>query len=248
MPETRINSEGSPGAVFPTTHWSVVLEAGRDDSPQAGAALEQLCRVYWYPLYAYVRRRGHSAEDAQDLTQEYFLRLLQSPFLSRADRAKGKFRSFLLAALEHFLAKEWRRAHRQKRGSGRQLVSLDELPAEQRYRLEPPDELTAEMLYNQTWALTLLEGAMAALRQEWEAAGKGPLFEELQSTLQGERPDRPYASVAARMGMGEGAVRMAAHRLRQRYGELLRAHVAQTVGDPGEIDGEIRFLFAALPR
>jgi len=248
MPETRLTSAVSAGGVFPTTHWSVVVEAGRVHSPHAGTALEHLCRSYWYPLYAYVRRRGHGVEDAQDLTQEFFMRLLQSPFLSRADRAKGKFRSFLLGALEHFLAKEWRRTHRQKRGGGKQFVSLEEGLAEERYRADPAEELTAERLYNQSWALTLLEQTMSALRLEWGAAGKGRLFEELKATLEGEGPGRPDAGVAARMGMGEGAVRMAAHRLRQRYGEMLRAQIAQTVGRPEEIDEEIRFLFAALPR
>ena len=233
---------------FNTTHWSVVLQAGESASPQANAALEQLCRTYWYPLYAYARRRGQDPDDAQDLTQEFFLYLLQRPFLSRADRTKGKFRSFLLATFEHFLAKEWRRAHRQKRGGGSSLLSLDVEPGERRYGLEPAHELTAERLYNQSWALTLLECTMTTLQGEWVAAGKGPLFEQLKGLLDGERPEAPYSELAARLGMGEGAVRMAAHRLRKRYGELLRAEIAQTLANPAELDEEIRFLFAALPR
>lgn len=248
MSESGIQPGAAAARVFATTHWSVVLEATSADSSEARAALEQLCQTYWYPLYAYVRRRGYGPEDAQDLTQEFFLRLLQSSFLSRAERARGKFRSFLLAALEHFLAKEWRRAHRQKRGGGRPLVSLDEAAPEKRYQLEPVEEATAEKLYNRSWALTLLEHTLSALQQEWTEAGKGKLFEELKATLEGDRPERPYADVAARLDMGEGAVRMAAHRLRQRYGELLRERIAQTVASPEEVDAEIRFLFAALPR
>jgi RNA polymerase sigma-70 factor (ECF subfamily) len=248
MPEVTVQPEAASARVFATTHWSVVLEAASGNASEAKAALEQLCRTYWYPLYAYVRRRGYSPEDAQDLTQEFFMRLLQSSFLSRAERARGKFRSFLLGALEHFLAKEWRRAHRQKRGGGRTLVSLDEAAPEDRYRLEPVDEVTAEKLYNRSWAMTLLEQTLSALHREWTEAGKGKLFEELKATLEGDRPDRPYADVAARTGMGEGAVRMAAHRLRQRYGELLRERIAQTVASPAEVDAEIQFLFTALPR
>jgi RNA polymerase sigma factor (sigma-70 family) len=233
---------------FASTHWSVVLEAGDAGSPQASAALERLCRDYWYPLYAYVRRHGHSPEDAQDLTQEFFLRLLKNRFFSRADRTKGKFRSYLLGALEHFLAKEWRSARRQKRGGGRELISLDADLAENRYKLEPAHELTPEKLYNHSWALALLEHTMSSVQNEWVAAGKQALFEELKATLSGERPDAPYTEAAARLNMSHGAVRMAALRLRKRYAELLRAEVGQTVSSPEEIDGEVRFLLGALPQ
>jgi RNA polymerase sigma-70 factor (ECF subfamily) len=248
MQAVKLPSVPACHGAFNSTHWSVVLQAGDAASPQAGEALEELCRTYWYPLYAYVRRRGYAPEDAQDLTQAFFLHLLQGPFLTRADQTKGKFRSYLLGAFEHFLAKEWRRAHRQKRGGRRAIVALDAEPGEDRYSLEPGCELTPETLYNQTWALTLLEKAITALQAEWVAADKGRLFEELKSLLDGERPETPYSDLAVRLGMGEGALRMAAHRLRKRYGQLLREEIAQTLASPDEIDAEIRFLFAALPR
>jgi DNA-directed RNA polymerase specialized sigma24 family protein len=247
-PEEVLRGVSEEAAHFRPTHWSVVREAGQRDSPRAAEALEKLCRSYWFPLYAYVRRKGYAVEEAEDLTQEFFLQILEKEFLSRADRAKGKFRSFLLGALEHFLAKEWRRAHRQKRGGGRKLISLDAQPAESRYRLEPFHELTAEKVYNQSWALTLLEQAVTALKAEWVGGGKGQLFEELKCRLHGEAGEEPYAELAQRLGMTEGALRMAVLRMRKRYGELLRAEIAQTVADPAEVDGEIRFLFAALPR
>jgi len=246
--EEAVRAAAEGAAHFRPTHWSVVLEAGQRDSPRAAEALEKLCRTYWFPLYAYVRRKGYEVEEAEDLTQEFFLRILEKEFLSRADRAKGKFRSFLLGALEHFLAKEWRRSHRQKRGGGREFISLDAQPGESRYRLEPFHELTPEKVYNQSWALTLLEQAVTALEAEWVGAGKGQLFEELKCRLHGESGEAPYAEVARRLGMGDGALRMAVLRMRKRYAELLRSEIAQTVADPAEIDGEIRFLFAALPR
>jgi len=237
-----------PTAQFKPTHWSVVLTAAQGESPQAAEALERLCRTYWYPLYAYIRRKGYEVEEAQDLTQEFFMRLLERDFLRRVDRAKGEFRSFLLGTLEHFLAKEWRRAHRQKRGCGRKPLSLDARDGENRYQLEPYHELTAEVIYNQSWALTLLEHAMAELEHECARTGKGRLFQELKSRLDGSPGGSPYAEVANRLGLGQGAVRMAVHRLRHRYGELLRAEIAKTVARPQEVDEEIRFLLATLPR
>src|SRR6266568_7055222 len=166
----------STGVAFATTHWSIVLAAGRGDSPQASEALAQLCRAYWYPLYAYVRRKGYSAPDAQDLTQAFFARLLARNYLSVADRNKGKFRSFLLGSLEHFLAREWTRAHAQKRGGGQPLFSFDEVDAENRYRLEPAHDLTASNIFDRRWATTLLEQAMARLREDYEARDKRNLF------------------------------------------------------------------------
>jgi len=248
LPAATLEQTGVGGAHFLPTHWSVVLAAGWRDSPQATEALERLCQAYWYPLYAYIRRKGYPLEEAQDLTQEFFLHVLRGEFLSRADRAKGKFRSYLLGALEHFLAKQWRRSHRLKRGGGCQILSLKAEPGESRYRLEPFHELTAEKLYNQSWAMMLLEQAMNALKEECESTGKSQLFEELKTRLDGDDNQASYEEVALRLKMREGAVRMATVRLRRRFGELLRAEIAHTVADPSEVDGEVRFLLAALRR
>jgi len=231
---------------FVTTHWSVVLAAGRDSSPAATDALEQLCRAYWYPLYAYVRRKGYDADDAQDLTQEFFARLLARNYLSVADRHKGKFRSFLLGSLEHFLAREWTKAHAQKRGGGKTVLSLDETDAENRYLLEPAHELTAEKVFDRRWATTLLDQAMSRLREECVANHKGDLFGKVESLLSGEKGEACYADVAAALKMSEGAIKVAVHRLRQRYSELVRAEIAQTVATPEEAAEELRYLFTVL--
>jgi len=208
--------------------------------------MAQLCRLYWYPLYAYVRRKGYDAQDAQDLTQEFFSRLLARNYLSVADRNKGKFRSFLLGSLEHFLAREWTKAHAQKRGGGQNVFSLDEVDAENRYLLEPADELTAEKIFDRRWATTLLEQAMARLREDYQANGKGILFEKLEGLLIGQAADASYTQMAASLNMSESAIKVAVHRLRQRYGELVRAEIAQTVASPEEIDEELRYLVALL--
>ena len=241
-------AEAAPGGAhaFLTTHWSVVLGAGEESSPAATEALEKLCRAYWYPLYAYVRRRGFAAPDAQDLTQEFFARLVEKHYLAGVDRSKGKFRTFLLAALEHFLANQWRDARAQKRGGGQTLLSLDDAAAETRYHLEPVDCDTPEKIYERRWALTLLEQTLSRLREECRATDKTQLFDELKGVLSGEESERTYAEIAARLGMTEGAVKAAVHRLRQRYGTLLREEIAQTVASPEEIDEEIRHLFAAV--
>ena len=236
----------SKGPWFTPTHWSVVLSAADSTAPASLAALEKLCQTYWYPLYAYVRRKGCGPEDAQDLTQGFFARLLEKKFLRQVDRGKGKFRSFLLASLEHFLAKEWRDAKRQKRGGGCPHIALDSLEAEERYRLEPSDTLSADRIYDRRWALALLEATFARLRAECAASGKTALFEALKGTLCAEEGPSSQAELAARLGMSVGAVKVAAYRLRQRYGELLRAEVADTVATEGEVDEEIRHLFAAL--
>ncbi|MBI2946618.1 MAG: sigma-70 family RNA polymerase sigma factor [Verrucomicrobia bacterium] len=216
------------------------------DSSVAAGALEQLCRTYWYPLYAYVRRQGRDPHEAQDLTQEFFARLLAAKSLQLVDRSKGKFRSFLLASLNHFLAKEWNRAHRQKRGGGRVILSLDDDTAEQRYLREPADPMTADKLFERRWALTLLEGALSRLRQEFLDAGKESLFEELKFFISGGRTEEGYAGVTLRLNLTEGAVKVAVHRLRKRYGEILRAEIAQTVSSPEEVEEEIRYLFQIL--
>ena len=223
-----------------------MITAGQMESSVAARALEQLCRIYWYPLYAYVRRQGRDSHEAQDLTQEFFARLLAAKSLQFVDRSKGKFRSFLLASMNHFLAKEWNRAHRQKRGGGQVILSLDDDTAEQQYLREPADPMTADRLFDRRWALTVLEQAMARLKNEFTTGGKAELFEQLKASISGEPTAATYAEVAANCQMSEGAVKVAAHRLRKRYGELLREEIAQTVSRPEEVEDEIRLLVAAL--
>jgi RNA polymerase sigma-70 factor (ECF subfamily) len=235
----------STAAVFATTHWSVVLAAGQSADTQASEALEQLCRTYWYPLYAYVRREGNCPEDAQDLTQEFFARLLARKSLSQVAPEKGKFRSFLLAALRHFLSDERDKACTLKRGGGAPHLSLDAQEAEDRYRLEPVDRLDAERTYERRWALTLLEQALTRLRDETIAAGKADAFEALRDFVAGEN-DISCAEAAAQLGVTESAVKSAVHRLRQRYRELVREEIAHTLADTEEIDEEIRYLITVM--
>jgi RNA polymerase sigma-70 factor (ECF subfamily) len=241
-----VESAVPQGQWFVSTRWSVVLSATDTTTPASHAALEKLCQTYWYPLYAYVRRKGHSPEDAQDLTQGFFERFLEKKYLRVVDRGKGKFRSFLLASLEHFLAKEWRDANRKKRGGGITHIALDGLEAEERYRLEPTDTATAEMIYDRRWAMALLHATMTRLRDDYVAAGKGAVFEELKGVLSADESQSSYAEIAQRLAMTAGAVKVAAHRVRARYGELLRAEVADTVASDAEVDEEIRALFAVL--
>jgi DNA-directed RNA polymerase specialized sigma24 family protein len=229
---------------FTTTHWTVVLTAGRKESPQADGALESLCKAYWYPLYAFIRRRGYEAHEAQDLTQEFFARLLQKDYLRAVDPKKGKFRSFLLAALEHFLANEWRRGKAQKRGGNVQFISLDD-SAEQHYSQTQAIGLSAEKFYAQQWATTILDKVLNRLKDEFAAAGKGSLFNHLKIFLAETRPIA-YADLASALNTTEPALKMAVTRLRQRYAEMLREEIAGTVSGPGEIEQELRELFAAL--
>ena len=235
---------------FQTTLWTIVVHAGRGDSPEAREALAQLCQRYWYPLYAFVRRQGHQAHDAQDLTQAFFTRLLEKQALGQVDRAKGKFRSFLLASLKNFLSNEWDRTQAQKRGGGQKagvrVISLDQDSAESRYGLEPSHEVTAERRCERRWALTLLDCVLAALRDEYRAENKAPLFDALKETLTGESGAAPYAVISERLGMTPGAIKVAAHRLRQRYRELVRAEVAQTVAGEGDVDDELRHMLTVL--
>lgn len=237
---------GGGAAQFVTTHWSVVLAAVDRSSPAAAQALAELCQTYWYPLYVYVRRKGYEVADAQDLTQEFFARLLEKHYMGSVDRRKGKFRSFLLASVEHFLAKEWTRAHRLKRGGGQTFIAWDGCDPEERYRMEPADNATAENAYERRWALTLLERAMVTLAADYAAAGKQQLFETLLPFLSGDDSAVSYAELAAALQMGEGAVRVAVHRLRQRYGEAVRAEISMVVQKPTEIEEELRHLFIAL--
>jgi RNA polymerase sigma-70 factor (ECF subfamily) len=234
---------------FATTHWSVVVAAGGRPSPESREALAALCRTYWYPLYAYVRRRGYQAEDAEELTQSFFARLLEKKFVGAADRAKGKFRSYLLASLKYFLAKEWRRAGAQKRGGGRSGVSLDFTGGESQYTLEPVHDLTAEKIYERRWALTLIEQTLAKLRDEFASSGEQlRLFERLKPYLGGDKRGAPYRQLGAELGMTEGAVKVAVHRMRRRCREILRAEIAQTVTRPEEVDEELQSLFKAVGR
>jgi RNA polymerase sigma-70 factor (ECF subfamily) len=230
---------------FATTHWSLVLAARDRAEPGADDALASLCGLYWYPLYAYVRRRGHGADEAHDLTQGFFARLLEKDFLAGVDRGKGKFRAFLLAACNHFLANERDRARAKKRGGGRAVLSLSAADAEGRYLAEPADVLTPEKLFERRWALALLQQVMTRLRDEFEAKGKGRLFDRLRGFLVGEK-GAGYRRVAAELGLSEGAVKVAVHRLRQRYRELLHEEIGRTVGTAEETEEEIRTLFAAL--
>jgi len=248
MPASRESREffTANAPVFATTHWSVVVAAGRTDSSQASEAMAQLCRTYWYPLYAYMRRKGYDSHEAQDLTQEFFARLLARNYLNIADRNRGKFRSFLLGSLEHFLAREWTKAHAQKRGGGNVIFSLDEVDAENRYLLESAPELAPDKIFDRRWATTLLEQALERLRADYATDHKGNLFARLEVFLTGNAPEASYAEIAASLNMSEGALKVAVHRLRQRYGELVRTEIAQTVAAPEEIDEELQYLFAVL--
>ncbi|MBI3714494.1 MAG: sigma-70 family RNA polymerase sigma factor [Betaproteobacteria bacterium] len=223
-----------------------MLSAQENCSGAADAALERLCRTYWWPLYAFVRRRGYEAHDAQDLTQEFFARLLAKDFLLSVDRNKGRFRSFLLAALEHFLAKEWRRANAQKRGGKFTFVSTDAESAEQQYLQVPAANLSPQQLFEQQWAMTLLDQTLSRLREEFVAAGNEAQFEVIKIFLTGEKQAASYAELAVKLGTTEAALKMAVSRMRKRYGELLRAEIANTVSIPEEMDEELRALFAAL--
>jgi RNA polymerase sigma-70 factor (ECF subfamily) len=248
MPESDLNSENKALAMsegFDTTHWSAVRAAGGNTSTGSRRALEELCRRYWYPLYCYVRRQGNSPEDAQDLTQEFFSRFLEKEHVKLADRERGRFRTFLLTSLKHFLVNEWAKRRAAKRGGG-QVFSLDEQLAEQRYGFEPVDDLTPEKLYDKNWASALLERTVQRLREEYAGFGKLSLFEQLQGLLRGEKADVPYADLAQRLDMSVGALKVAVHRLRHRYQEMLHAEVAETVGSPDEIEEELRYLAELL--
>jgi len=231
---------------FATTHWSDIQRAARNDTTRAQRALADLCAGYWYPLYSYVRRRGFSPEDAQDLTQEFFARFLAGNYLAHVSPGQGKFRAFLLACLKHFLANEWDKARAQKRGSGVRTISFAEVDAESRYLLEPVNDAGADKLFERRWAMTLLDTVFAKLRADFQREQKEVVFERLKPTLAGSRESQPYAALARELNMTEGAVKVAVHRFRQRYRELLRAEIASTVSTPAEIDEEIRYLFAVL--
>jgi len=247
MDQPEKPSTASPGDQwFATTHWSVILAAADSAAPGADEALEKLCRTYWYPLYAYVRRRGHAPHDGQDLTQEFFARLLKKNFLDGLAAEKGKFRSFLLTAMNHFLADEWDKARAQKRGGGRTFVALDDTTGEERYRLEPVDTMDAEKLFERRWALTLLDAAKHRLEEEFAKSGKSQLYARLKALNSGDKTLAPYADVAAEFGLSESAVKSTVFRMRQRYRELVREEVANTVSNRSEIDQEIHYLINVI--
>jgi RNA polymerase sigma-70 factor (ECF subfamily) len=243
------DSSGAPPApsgspVFGTTLWTVVLAAGDPDHPEAGAALNRLCQTYWYPVYAYVRRKGRNPAEAEDLAQEFFSRLLGRGFPGGIRREGGKFRSYLLRALDHFLVNEWRRGQTAKRGGGATVFSLDGLDAETRYTLEPRDAVTPETLYDRRWAATVLETVRRQLRAEYEAQGKSRLFTLLEPCLTGGDELLPHAELMAQLDLKASALKMTVHRLRKRFGELLREEIAQTVATADEVEQEIRHLIS----
>jgi RNA polymerase sigma factor (sigma-70 family) len=235
----------APGDIFATTHWTVVLAAGRQHTEQSDRALATLCQTYWHPLYTYVRRRGCSPHDAEDLTQEFFARILARNDVATVSPERGKFRAYLLAAINHFLADEWDRARAQKRGGGR-VIHLDSAVAEALYAQGGGDGLEPERLFDQRWAITLLEEVYRQLRREYERDGKAALFEALRFALMGERSAVPYAELAGQLKLSEGAVKVAVHRLRQRYRQMLRDLVAGTVSSPDEVEEEMRYLLRAV--
>ena len=244
--KTRQSSGPRGRSRFATTHWSVVLAAGSPESSRYQQALETLCQTYWFPLYAYLRRHGYDTHQAEEYTQAFFARILEKQNLRLADPERGRFRSFLLATLKNFLADERDRARAKKRGGGRKILSIDVQEAESQYALEPADRLSPEKLFDKSWALTLLDRTMARLKAELASKNKQELFEHLKAHLTAEKGSVPYRSVAAELGMTEGSVRVAVHRLRRRYRKLLRDEIVHTVASKDQIDEEINNLFSAL--
>jgi len=234
---------------FATTRWSVVLAAGADmSSATAREALATLCETYWYPLYGFLRGRGHSAEDAQDLTQAFFARVLEKHTIGHADPARGRFRSFLLATLKNFAANEHDKEIARKRGGGVPIVSLELEGAEGRFQLEPANDETPEKVFDRRWAVTLLDRVLSRLKTEGARSGRQSQFEGLKTYLTGDQPQLSYAQTASDLGMSEGAVKVAVHRLRRQFRDLVRDEIAQTVSAPEEIEGELRHLWSAVGR
>jgi RNA polymerase sigma factor (sigma-70 family) len=231
---------------FPTTRWTLVVAAGDPHHKEARSALVSLCENYWYPLYAYLRRRGHSADQAQDLTQEFFIRVLEGRYLDRADPEKGRFRSFIMTSLKFFVADEEDRHRARKRGGG-MVVSLELSSGEERYQREPAHDETPERIFERRWALSLLDRVVEKLREEFVQHGRPEHFERLKVFLLGQS-DAPYAALAKEMNTSEGALKVAIHRLRKRYRELFRQEIADTVADPAEVESELRYLAAVLTR
>ena len=244
--ETGSSAPTRPQAAFNTTHWSVVLAVRQSDSTRAQQALAKLCQTYWYPLYAYVRRRGYAAPDAQDLTQAFFEQLLERRSLNSATPQLGKFRSYLLTAMKHFLASEWKHGTAQKRGGGARILSLDWAAAEQRFDLEPATHASPDKLFEKQWAVTILGDVLNRFEREYRNEDKAELFSALKGTLMGLRESQPYAELARNLGISESAVKVSVHRLRKRYRELVHDEIANTLGDPAEVEAEMRHLFHVL--
>jgi RNA polymerase sigma-70 factor (ECF subfamily) len=243
---TGVGESAQNGATaFTTTHWSVVLEA-QGESPAAQEALEKLCRIYWRPIYSFLRRQGIRPEEAEDLTQGFFAQLLERRSLGAVRKEKGRLRSYLLGALKYFLADEQRRAMAIKRGKGLRLIPLEELGADKRVEMEPADPVTAEMIYERRWALTVLEHVLSRLKDEYRTAGNATLFDSLKQLLPDEPGAPSQAETAAQLGMTENALRQAFYRFRQRYQSLLREEIAHTVATTGDIEDELRHLIAVL--
>lgn len=242
MGKDGLSSGRHTQAWFTTTRWSVVVNAQQEDSAICAAALEGLCQTYWYPLYAFVRRQGCPPEEAADLTQGFFARLLEKDWLADVDQQKGRFRNFLMASIKHFLSNERAKAQAKKRGGDCRIVSMDIETAETRLRLEPVDTITPDQLFERQWALTLLEEVLVTLRQEYARRDKGPVFEAIKGCLTGSRDQQPYAEIAQQLNSTEGHARVLVHRLRQRYRQLLREAVAGTVASESEIDAEMEHL------
>jgi RNA polymerase sigma-70 factor (ECF subfamily) len=237
----------APRSTFPTTHWSIVVNAGFGSESQARSALETLCRQYWYPLYSFVRRQGRPHHEAEDCTQEFLARLLASDGLARARPERGRFRTFLLTALRHFLTNEWHRAQAAKRGGGLAPLPFELQGAEDRFSCEPADpHLTPEQAFDRNWALGMLDRAMSRLQAEYEASGRGELVATLGPLMWGNPTDEPSAKAAERLGMNSHAFTMALHRLRRRFGESLREEVAATVAEGADVDAELHYLIAAV--
>jgi RNA polymerase sigma factor (sigma-70 family) len=246
IPGHGVEAASQGAGLFKTTHWSVVLAAGHVSSPNSQAALERLCRTYWYPLYAYLRRSGHDEYAAQDLIQSFFAALIERDWVATADPTKGRFRSFLLICLNRFVSVQAQKAHAQKRGGGNLILSLDDQDAAERYAVESVGDLSPEMVFDRRWALTLLEQAWDRLRAECEAAGKLPLFEHLRAVQTDDTQAPSQEQLAASLKMTESALKSALFRLRARYREILRDEVAQTVLDPRDVDDEIRYLLKVV--
>ena len=242
MSSSESNEIDNKNNRFATTSWSVVVKATEDSSPEQHQALESLCQSYWYPLYAFLRKR-HPRAEAEDITQSFFVDLLEHQRLELVDRERGRFRSFLLTALSNFRSNWVRNQNTLKRGGGRSIISIDFERADRRYSVEPVDHITPERLFERSWAMTLLERAMTQLEEQYESSEKQQIFNELKSFLT-DQAEVPYSRIAEQLDMTTDAVRVAVHRLRKRCGDLVRQEIAQTVADPAQIDDELKDLFS----